>query len=256
MDIMQQGVITLLKSAVTGEKLDLPRGFDLAQAYPRIRAHHMTTLVYTGAVNCGIDRRLPVMQQLFQGYCRALQVCECQMHALNRVFAAFDAEGIDYLPMKGSMMRALYPRPELRMMGDADVLIRLEQYERIVPILQKLGFVEGPEGEHHYAWKSDALCLELHKTLFQLHILERFEYFRDAWPYAHAQIGTRYAMDEENTFAYLFTHFSKHYSGAGIGCRHVVDLWVYLRSHPHMDEAKLDEVLDPYHLTVPGAGLK
>ena len=38
-------------------------------------------------------------------------------------------------------MKALYPAPELRVMGDADVLIRLEQYEKIVPLMEKMGFV-------------------------------------------------------------------------------------------------------------------
>ena len=36
---------------------------------------------------------------------------------------------------------------------------------------------------------------------------------------------------------YLFTHFAKHFRDGGIGCRHVVDLWVYLRSEPELDEA-------------------
>lgn len=39
---------------------------------------------------------------------------------------AFDAGGIDYMPLKGSILKDLYPRHEMRMMGDADILIRME----------------------------------------------------------------------------------------------------------------------------------
>ena len=37
MNTMQQGVITLLRSAITGEKLPLPGGFDLEAVYPELK---------------------------------------------------------------------------------------------------------------------------------------------------------------------------------------------------------------------------
>ena len=43
-------------------------------------------------------------------------------------------------------------------------------------------------------------------------------------------------MTPEDGFIYLFTHFAKHYRDGGIGCRHVLDLWVYRRSCPDLDE--------------------
>lgn len=61
---------------------------------------------------------------------------------------------------------------------------------------------------------------------------------------ARLEQGTRYAMDTEDTFLFLFTHFAKHYSTAGIGCRHVVDLWVYLRAHPEMDQARIRQAME------------
>ena len=43
---------------------------------------------------------------------------------------------------------------------------------------------------------------------------------------------------------YLFTHFAKHFRDGGIGCRHVLDLWVYLRSEPKMNEAYVQSELN------------
>ncbi|MBQ5671618.1 MAG: nucleotidyltransferase family protein, partial [Oscillospiraceae bacterium] len=101
MNTIQRGIITLLKSAVTEQALPLPEGFDLAEAYPLAKRHHMSTLLYDGAVRCGIDRGLPVMQKLFGEYCRALMISERQMAEVSRVFAAFEEAGIDYMPLKG-----------------------------------------------------------------------------------------------------------------------------------------------------------
>lgn len=237
MDTIQQGVITLLKSAVTGEALPLPEGFDLEAACRDLQAHYMAPLLYTGAVHCGIPREQSVMQQLFHSYCKALLVSEGQLRQLERIFAAFDAEGIDYMPLKGCKMKALYPAPELRMMGDADVLIRLEQYRQIASIMEGLGFVNTIESDHELVWRNKELYLELHKHLIPSYNKDFYAYFGNGWFLAKQHSGSRWSMTAEDELVFLFTHFSKHYRDGGIGCRHVLDLWMYLRANPNLDEA-------------------
>lgn len=248
MDDMQKSIVTLLKSAITGEAYALPESFDLELIDPVVRKHHMIPLIYAGAVNCGVDRNNASMRRMFQAYCRAVQIGERQMRELERVFSSFETNEIDYLPLKGCVMKSLYPQPELRTMGDADVLIRMEQYERIREIIGELGFAEGEETEWHFVWKTDALCLELHRSLYKPDPVRETDYFKDAWRYASVREGRRHAMDAENTFAFLFAHFAEHFTLTGIGCRHVVDLWVYLRNHPEMDEARLREILGKLRL--------
>ena len=56
----------------------------------------------------------------------------------------------------------------MRTMGDADILIKTEQYERIVPIMNRLGYLPGVESNHEYVWdKKNMLHVELHKMLIQ-----------------------------------------------------------------------------------------
>lgn len=248
MDTIHQGIITLLRSAVTGEKLALPAGFDIEAAYPQIKRHHMVTLTYDGAVRCGIPSDHPVMQQLFGAYCRALMKSEGQQRELKRIFAAFDENGIDYMPLKGCKMKALYPKPELRIMGDADILIRMEQYQRIVPIMESLGFADSAESDHELVWKSPNLYLELHKRLIPSYNEDFYAYYGDGWKLAKCAEGTRFSMTPEDEMIYLFTHFAKHYRDGGIGCRHVVDLWVYRRANPGLDEAYIRRELEKLRL--------
>lgn len=237
MNTLQQGITTLLRSAITGEALPLPEGFELEAALEDIRRHSMVTLVYEGALNCAIDPKSPVMQQLFQKYLKAYLNSEGQVKMIGKIFTAFDEQGIEYMPLKGSKMKALYPKPELRIMGDADILIRMEQYDRIIPIMESLGFTPEVESDHELIWKSKALFLELHKRLIPSYNEDFYAYFGDGWQLAKRKDGTRYSMTAEDEMVYLFTHFAKHYRDGGIGCRHVVDLWVFLRANPAMDEA-------------------
>jgi len=248
MDKQQRGILTLVRSAITGEVLPLPRDFDPAQAYPVVVKHQLVPLVYEGALRCGLSRTLPTMQTLFQGYCRCLAHSERQLQMIRRLYETFDANAIDYMPLKGCNMKALYPKPELRLMGDADILIRREQYEAIRPLVERLGMTEKVEGEYDFVWESPALKLELHKKLVGESNRDLYGFLGDGWSLAKPVAGSRYAMGDEDQFLYLFAHFTKHYRDGGIGIRHVVDLWVYLRTHPEMDPAYLTKSLERMHL--------
>lgn len=248
MNTTQKGIVLLLKSAVTGERQALPEGFSLAEAQELIAKQGLTTLAFEGAANCGISAGEPEMQKLLQGYYRHLLRSERQMAAVERLFRAFDEQGIDYLPLKGCEMKKLYPKPELRIMGDADILIHPEQHERIRPMLEEMDFTLKMEDEHVFFWTSGTLQLELHKCLTPPMDREFYAYYGTGWHLAVHQQGTRYTLAPEDAFIFLFTHFARHYRFSGIGCRHVVDLYVYRRAHPDMDEGYIAGELEKLHL--------
>lgn len=235
MNILQQGILRILKSAITEEAQPLPEGFSLEDALPMITKHGLETLAYTGAAYCGIPEDSPAMMILLQRYCKKMMRSERQMAAVNRLYEAFDEAQIDYMPLKGCKMKGLYPKPELRIMGDADILVRSEQYEAIKPVMEGLGYTPGVESDHEYVWHSEELYLELHRRLIPSYNRDYYAYFGDGWRLAKHQTGFRYTMTDEDTFVYLLAHFAKHYRYSGIGCRHVLDLWVYLRAVPDLN---------------------
>lgn len=247
MDMLQQGIISLIRSGLTGKKQTLPDNFDLELAYPQMVRHQILPICYLGAVTCGVDKQLPIMQQLFRGYCHCLMHSEAQMAVVQRICTAFDEAKIDYMPLKGCNQKRLYPKPELRMMADADILIRPDQYDRIRPILLEQELQEERESDHELIWNNSALQLELHKRLIPSGNRDYFRYFGDGWKLAKIQNGTRYSMSPEDEYIYLFTHFAKHYRDGGIGCRHAVDLWVY-RKEKTLDEAYIAAELKKLHL--------
>lgn len=244
MNTIEKGLLVLLKSAILQKSYPLPEGFSMAEAMTQIKRHGLATLAYDGAVRCGVPRTDSAMQSLFQTYCRALMASEGQMQEIHRIFSAFEANGIEYMPLKGCNMKALYPQPELRTMGDADILIRMEQYDRIVPIMTDLGFQMQAESDHELIWKSPKLMAELHKRLIPSYNKDFYAYFGDGWQLATVRENHRHFMQPEDEFIYLFTHFAKHFRDGGIGCRHVVDLWVWLRANRGLKWAVVENELD------------
>lgn len=244
---IQRGIITLIKSAVTEQPGQLPEGFSLEEAFPIVQKHQIIPLAFDGAECCGVSRKTPTMRRMFQAYCRCSLCSEAQMEMAERIFGAFDQNGIDYMPLKGCNLKSLYPKPEMRQMGDADILIRMEQYPKIKPILLQLGFEELKENDYELKWGADQLQLELHKRIFPAESKRLCAYYGDGWRLGKRLKGSRYGMSAEDEFVYLFAHFAKHYRG-GVGLRHVVDLWVYRRTHPQMDAAYIEQQLAELHL--------
>ena len=248
MTTTQRAFVAMLKSAITQQAEPLPEDFSMEEVVKQSKSHHIVTALYEGAILCGVDPTLPEMRELFLKTCKAMQISAMQMLDVERLCSTFDENGVDYMPLKGSIMKALYPKPELRMMGDADILIRMEQYDKIRPLMQSLNFREKQESDHELVWRSEGLYLELHKHLIPSYNNDFYAYFGTGWERAQLQNGCRYGMTVEDTFVFLFVHFAKHYRDGGIGCRHVMDLWVYLRTYSELDEAYVEQQLQKLSL--------
>lgn len=64
-------------------------------------------------------------------------------------------------------------------MGDADILIRMGQYDRIKPILNSFGYCEGEAWDHELKWIHSALFLELHRRVVPMGHKDFSAYFGD-----------------------------------------------------------------------------
>lgn len=232
---LQLGILTLIKSALIDQPLPLPSDFTLEGVLPLCREHEITPMVCEGAVNCGIHNS-PSFRPLFLESCQHLLASERQAALVKSIFRTFNQNKIDYMPVKGCLMKQRYPKHEFRPMGDVDILIRKEQYKDIRPLMLQLGFQEGVESNHEYIWHSVSLHVELHKRLVPSYNKDYYSYFGDGWRLATQRKGTRYSMKPEDEFIYLFVHLAKHYRDGGVGCRHMVDLWVQRRAFPELDQ--------------------
>lgn len=247
MNVIQKGIVALVCSAVTGKKMTLPEAFTLTDAENLIVKHQIVGLAYEGAVQCGIPASDPTMRRLFQRYCQITFRSNGQMQAVAKMMAVFEENGIDYLPVKGYLMKQLYPKPEMRVMTDADVLVRMAQYDRIRPLMESLGYTEGIVDDHALVWDGKEIEIELHRRLVPSDE-ETYSYIGDGWSRAVCRQGHRYDLQAEDHYIYLFAHLVKHYRRGGIGLRQVVDLWVFARKHPELDQTYLKEQLRQQHL--------
>ena len=246
---MQQQALALIKGALTEEKCILAEPPDFDALLKVAGKHKIAALMYYALLSGGYDAE-PVTQQLFFHTCRYLAVSEAQMAMLDKVFDAFRRRGIEYLPLKGVLLKEIYPKSEMRRMGDADILFRREQYDSIREVLTARGFTFDYETDHEAVWKHPSLLLEMHKRIVPRRDVDLYRYFGNGWAHAVAckDGSCRYHFTPEMEFVSLFVHLVKHYRGGGIGLSHMIDLWVFRRHHPELDEAAVRAELDKMYL--------
>jgi hypothetical protein len=243
MDITYSGILTLIKSCLVGQALPLPEGFSLEAAGRLIHSHSLGPMAYKGGFLCGFPGKSQAMQRLQVDYFRSVVRSDKQLRAAQELYDLFEERGIDYLPLKGCNLKRLYPDPALRVMGDADILIRQEQYERIKPMMVHLGYRDAGESHYDYSWDKPELYVELHRRLFSETQVDLCGYFGDGWSRAVKTAGHRYDFTPEDEYVYVFTHMAKHFRFCGIGVRQLVDLYVYRKARPELNEDSIRQAM-------------
>lgn len=249
MDSQLLGIITLLRSALKNEALALPEDFDWSNAVNTLYEHHLVGMAVRGAARCGVSRAMPEIRRLTALFCKDVAASRLQMQQLAGIYSLFQEHGIVYMPVKGAVLKSMYPQSELRVMGDADILIRQEQYPVIREILSALGFQEDLESDHEYIWCAGDFKLELHKRLIPSYNKDYDGYYGDGWQLARreAQSSACYLSPEDH-FIYLLVHFAKHYRDGSVSAKNICDFWVFRNAYPHMDEAYLHAELQKLKL--------
>lgn len=256
-DQLQNVFIQLIRSGLFGESITLPNDVDWQAIYKIACRHHLVNLVAEGLTYANVSTSEPCFQPFYTYGCNELVHSEKQRFELKTIFQVFDRQGIDYIPLKGTVLKELYPAPELRSMSDADILIRFEQYDRIRPLMLELGYVPQEENEYDLVWdKPQALHVELHKRLIPTYV-EDYTAIGTGWENAVrvSETSGRHMMSAEDEYVFLFVHLAKHYRHGGVGLKQMTDLYVYSKAHPDMDDTcitrKLAEMsLDVFHRNI------
>lgn len=166
---------------------------------------------------------------------------------LGQIFAACTQAQIPILPLKGCVIKDLYPHPELRLMSDADLLIREEDSIKMRELMEGLGhhFHKVDAGDTDVYISPLALNYEIHKTLeaegfsaetkaFTGNLLNVCKPIEDgSYPMV---------LPEEEHYAYILCHFIKHFIYGGVGVRQLCDLYICHRKWD-MNPTRLDKLL-------------
>lgn len=231
MDIVYNTVINLIKSGIYNKPVTVPENVDFDRVYALCKEHGLIALVYYGIKASRLDINQDILNK-FENDIMMYILSDTKTDVIfSELSNIFDESKIDYMPIKGVVMREMYPKPEMRTMGDIDILIKEEQFKDISELMTKYGYELANESRHEYIYVKNTAVVELHKSLIPVYHEDYYNYFGIGWERVASNRNSRYSMSSEDEYIYLLAHMAKHYRDGGVNVLHMVDIWVYLRNN-------------------------
>jgi hypothetical protein len=190
------------------------------------------------------DKKSVIKPYVMQSTMKSLTQVRCLQELEDR----FEAEGIFHQALKGSVLKKIYPSPELREMSDIDVMIYDENLNRAKKVVEEMGFTLFESVKHHDIYmKPPLLIIELHHTLYDKDVDKvQYEYFKNE-KRLNIKDGKKYALQfgSEDFYVYLIAHMAKHFYEQGCGIRNIVDVYYYRQlNDKSWDEAIVTKELE------------
>ena len=252
--MMKEQLIPLLAAALGVS----PKGFERLNVFdslPLAQSHGVSNLLYYALPYLPKEQQPEAAErQVLKEHAYAAAVREAvQQRELEALLARFEEEKIIVLPLKGSVIKYLYPKPAMRYMSDIDLLFDPAQAAQVRTIMEELGYVTDKyeRGETDFYTSPTRMNYELHRSLRGEGFNESSRRFLDKLlSYAKPQHGREYvrALPNEEHYAYLLCHFVKHLINGGIGVRQVMDIYLCRRQWS-FDEKRRDDLLRKLELT-------
>lgn len=227
-----KNLIYLLSCAVNGITPDTARvqTTNLEQLYRLAKFHSVRAAVYIALKRAGVQNKT-----YDQAYKKAVRKNIYLDMERSAIITDFEKNGIWYLPLKGSILKDLYPENGMREMSDNDILFDAKKQEQSREIMLSHGYTV----EHYGLGYDDAyrkppvLNIELHTALFGQRLGGLLhKYYADAKRLLQKDEGNNYGyhFSDEDFYIYMTAHEWKHYVTGGTGIRSLLDCYVYCKS--------------------------
>lgn len=157
-----------------------------------------------------------------------------------------DEMGIRHMLLKGSVMKNYYPAPDMRTMGDIDILVEADRCREAVDAFVADGFVFVDEGDLHSNVRKGNAYIELHRAMVDSKHEVLSDYYGDGFKLAKKSENGEYEyrLSDEDFYVFMIAHIAKHYRYGGLGIRFFLDLYVYEKSLPTLDMGYVERELE------------
>ena len=205
---------------------------DTQKLYSISKAHNVLPIFYSACLKYNISLPTQIFQYLEKSYKNAVYQEAVRDVELNEILKLFDQNNIKCMPLKGSILKKLYPSPELRTMCDVDILY--DDKNNIIKLLSSLGYKLTHKSNHHDVYeKPPFMNVEMHHHLISEDFNIIREYYDNIWSVVTPlnENSNIYRMTNEDFYIFMISHIAKHFQYGGIGIRYVFDEYVFLKKY-------------------------
>ena len=230
------GFIKLISLYLHKEKSDIEIDDKALSFYIRLaKAHSLRALLYKAITDTGVKVNKDLLKELEEAYLYNLRKTVMFEKEREDLYKYLNDNQIDYLPLKGLIIRNYYPDIYTREYADYDILFD-DKGRRLI---KEFFLSRGYEIKHYHKGIKDDVYLknpfynfEMHRMLFEENIKSRkvmHEYFKNYLSNSSIKDGHEHYKNNEDFYIYFVGHNYKHFNNAGFGIRTLVDNYLYLK---------------------------
>ncbi len=227
---LYDAVLYLLACALDGSAPDaeLVRSLDLGAVFAEATRHNVEAMVTHVLERIG--KATPAMIDAKNKHIRRAMLFD---RARAEIFAALEQAGIKYMPLKGVILKDMYPYIGLRQMTDNDILISADRRADVKRIMTELGYVVDSycQSNQDVYMKEPVYNFEMHVALYGSGTHKRYaDYFEGILDRSGVMAGTEWGRlpSAVDFYLHLKSHEHKHYAGGGTGLRSLCDTYVFV----------------------------
>lgn len=207
-----------------------PNGVDYRAVLALAKKHQVYNIIYP--VIAGANDLSQADREAWRSY----NLSEItRMIAVNsersQIFEQLKAQKIKFMPLKGLIIKAYYPKESMRQMSDNDILFDASKRDDVARIMKSRGYKTVATGENSDDYFKAPYCtFEFHRNLF----FEENAFcpkFDNLWERAVKDSDNEYLyhMGTDDVYIYSVCHMYKHFSTAGCGVRFLADHYLFLK---------------------------
>lgn len=237
--------LSYLVNAALGKKEQYTLRTDIDVLIRLAYTNQMQGILFTALVQEDIPEEKK--EQLRSGLRQSLYRTMRQVFAGKEMERRFEEAGIVNQPMKGICMKQMYPSPNLRDMGDIDILVDQNSAAECRAVMESLGYTLVQDVKHHFVYRNEeGIVVEIHNALYDKTTdRTQYEYFLDLKNRnLKENCAYTYQFSVDDFYIYMIAHMARHFYKMGCGVRNLIDIKVYLDLYgSRMDMEYIREVL-------------
>lgn len=243
-------IVALLKSLINGEKPpEKPEELSFEGIFKKAKAHHVDAMTFYAVEQLEKKPEKALYDHWAESRNKSIFRDMNQSYEISLIKKKLEENKVRFVPLKGTILKELYPQSDMRYMCDMDFLIDEESKAAVKNILTDLGYQidQYDQGKHDVYFKKPVMNVEVHRSIFsEISSVGKFHTLFER-PFDFAEEGSGYCCNFEKTyfFLHILTHAANHYLHAGIGLRAFMDLWLYYSEYrSEIDMKRLEEYLN------------
>ena len=214
--------------------------------------HSLTALLFKALQDTNSKVEEGVLKKLEEHYFLVLRKAILFDKERKELYDYLNTNQIDYLPLKGIILKDYYFDPYTREFADNDILFDGSKDKLVKDFFTNKDYIVElfRKSNHDVYIKKPFYNFEMHRALFGEtgDNKKNIVYFKDYLSKAHIKENYEHELSKEDFYIYFTAHTYKHFHVSGCGIRTLIDYYLFLKNNSDLDFTYINQELEKLDL--------